>query len=87
VSDSEDEGATLLIQQESTSRHDQVQLNLPNLAGLSDEVFTLVREGCQEGSDYHSQVRLAATKMRESTPPMTWARIRNGFDLNGGIIF
>jgi hypothetical protein len=54
VSDSEDEGATLLIQQESTSRHDQVQLNLVNVLGLSDEVFTLASEGCQEDSNHHS---------------------------------
>jgi hypothetical protein len=71
VSDSDDEVATLPIQCGLTNRDDQVQLNLFNLPELSDEAFTLASEGRQEGSDYPSQVRLVAAKLRESTPPMT----------------
>jgi hypothetical protein len=87
MSNSDDEDVTLLIQPGLASRDDQVQLNLVNLLGLYDEAFTWVSEGRQEDSDHHSQVQLVATKLGESIPPVTWARIGNIFDLSGRTIF
>jgi hypothetical protein len=67
VSDSDDEDATLPIQQELSSRHDQVHLNLLHLAGLSDEAFTLVIEG---RSSLSSQTRGDKIARIESTDDM-----------------
>jgi hypothetical protein len=87
VSDSAEEDATHSLEQDLTSRHHRVRLDMLKLAGLSDEGLSLASAGRQDGSDYHCQVRLVATKSREFTPPMTWARIGNIFGLNGGIMF
>jgi hypothetical protein len=77
VSDGNDENPTLPRQQDLTSGHHRVLFDRINLAGLSDEALAFVSPGCQDGPDYHCQVRLVATKLRESTPPIPRARIRN----------
>jgi hypothetical protein len=87
ASDSEDEDVALPLQPAMKNRHERVTFHALNVDDLSDEAARLTQEGCDEGTDYHSQVRLIAKKLRESRPPMPWAGIGHIFGLNGGTIF
>jgi hypothetical protein len=77
VSDNDDEDATLPIQQELSSRHDQVHLNLLNLAGLSEEAFTLVSEGrsslsCQTSGDKVARIESTDDMSKDIKNDLSW---------------
>jgi hypothetical protein len=86
-SDDDDLDVTLPLQPEMTSRHSALHVDLLNTEDLTGAQLELLRQACQEGADYHEQVRAVATKLREHTPVMTWARIGRIFGLSGGTIF